>query len=82
MLTSIQAKTAKETCVDVSAPDEDGDRQVGCIDFLSSRNGVQGAVVVGRLVNQWYPLTDIELCGLSSVSVVNSYLKPVDQYIR
>lgn len=69
------AKVAKETCVDVATPTG----SVGCIESISTRKGVRGATVtMGNPLtwddNGWYPLTALELCGLSSKIIVARYL--------
>jgi hypothetical protein len=69
------AKIARETCVDVATPEG----SVGCIDFLSTRNGVKGAELsYGNPLcwedQKWWPLTDLELCGQTAREVVAKYL--------
>ncbi len=72
------AKIAAETLVDVSVPTADGGA-VGCIDSISTRKGVRGArVTIGNPLQYgdtgWYPLSVIELSGLSAKIVVAQYL--------
>jgi hypothetical protein len=69
------AKIAKDTCVDVSVPTG----AVGCIESISTRNGVRGATVtMGNPLTYedsgWYPLDQILLCGLSAKKIVAEYL--------
>lgn len=74
MITYQEAKIAKETLVDVATPVG----SVGCIEFISTRNGVQGAqIVMGNPLcwddNGWYALTALEIIGAEARAVVDRW---------
>lgn len=74
-LTAKVARIARDSCVDVSTPAG----SVGCIDKLSTRNGIPGAIIsIGNPLcwedSGWHPLSRLELCGDSARSVVARYL--------
>ena len=49
------ALEASKSLADVFTPEGDA----GVITFLSTRQGVRGAYVNGRLVDEWFPLSDL-----------------------
>jgi len=70
------AQIAKDTCVDVAAETAE---VVGCIDFISTRDGVQGAKLsYGNPLNwgdpDWFPLSELYLCGRTANEVVAQYM--------
>ena len=67
-----EALIARETLVDIATPDG----ALGCVAFLSARNGVQGAMIdVGNPLadSGWFPLADLDIPPSSQV-VINRYL--------
>jgi len=72
MMNIREARLARETLVDVATPDG----ALGCVAFLSTRNGAHGAqVTVGNRLNRdgWYPLAELNLPATSR-EVIARYL--------
>lgn len=67
------AQIARDTLVDVSTPAG----SVGCIDKLTTRNGIPGAIItIGNPLcsddEGWHPLSRLRLCGDNARRIVDA----------